>query len=117
MIKGIAFLFLTLLSPLLLKAQSLSAPPVERVVEIRNFSNEKHISLLTQLLNNVSEGSEIVLSCEEQGWVVFKLDPNEIHDDIALATILKSSGLEFFIKEGATRKEVDVACKGSLKKF
>lgn len=90
---------------------------VEKVVEIKNFTNEKHVQKISQLLNAYSEDSRVVLSCEDQGWVVLKINSIDIPNEDELAGILKLSGFEFTIKSGATMKDVESACTGLKRKF
>jgi hypothetical protein len=115
--KVILFLVFIQFSNLSTLAQSGSGHFVDRVVEINNFTNAKHVSLLTQLLQDYSENSAIILTCEDQGWVVFKIDLDDINGDEQLAAILKSADLQFIIKVGAAKKDVVNACKGELRKF
>jgi len=115
--KVILFLFFLLFINLTVSAQTGGGHFIERVVEIKNFTNAKHVPLLAQLLQDFSENSAIILSCEEQGWVVFKIDLSEMAGDEQLAVILKTAGMEYVIKEGADKKDVVNACKGNLHKF
>ncbi len=115
--KVILFLVFIQFSNLSTLAQPGSGHFVDRVVEINNFTNAKHVSLLTQLLQDYSENSAIILTCEDQGWVVFKIDLDDINGDEQLAAILKSADLQFIIKVGAAKKDVVNACKGELRKF
>jgi hypothetical protein len=59
-----------------------------------------------------------VLTCEDQGWVVFKIDLDDISGDDQLCCHIESPpGLQFLIKVGAAKKDVVNACKGELRKF
>lgn len=115
--KVILFFVINLFFNLSARGQSGGGHYIDRVVEIQSFSNAKHVTFLTQLLQDYSGNSAIVLTCEEQGWVVFKIDLDEISGDDQLSAILKSAGLQFLIKEGAVKKDVVNACKGELHKF
>ncbi len=117
MVRKVILLFLFLLDQSLAKAQAVDGPFVERVIEIKHFNNAKMSPLLEQLIQNYSENSQLILTCESQGWVVIKLDLSELAGAEQLSEILKQSGFEWVIKEGATRKEVSEGCTGVLIKL
>lgn len=90
---------------------------VEKIVEIKNFSNAKHFPLLESLIEEIAPNISVIASCEQKGWVVFKIIEQKSNASDQIATLMKASGLDFIIKEGATMKDVSVACNGEMKNY
>lgn len=109
------FLFLFLL--LTANVQSMHPHEVEKVVEIKNFSISKHLPLFESLIEEIYPNITLIASCERKGWVVFKIIEQKSNASDQIATLMKASGLDFIIKEGATKKDVSVACNGEMKNF
>lgn len=87
------------------------------VLEVKNFSNQKHVQLINQALGNSLGASTVIAACEENSWVVLRLDLNFYNDPSQLLNLLKSTGIEYIIKDGATAVEVSTACKGAMQQF
>ncbi len=98
-------------------AQNAGGNFTEKVIEIKNFSNVKHAQLIAGVLDQYAEGSSLMLACEEQGWVVLRINLTEVKDDEQLEVVLKLTGLECIVKNDASRKDVSAACKGDLTKY
>jgi len=107
------FFFLFLLCTA--NVQSMHPHEVEKVVEIVNFSPSKHLPLLEIAIESTSPNVTLIASCEQKGWVVFKIMEQKINADQQIGLLMKASGLDFIIKEGATLKEVSIACNSELK--
>lgn len=90
---------------------------VEKVVEIKNFSPAKHLPLIENLIEELAPNIAVVASCEQKGWVVFKIIEQKSGASDQIATLMKVSGLDFIIKEGATMKDVSVVCNGEMKNY
>lgn len=87
------------------------------VLEIKNFSQQKHVQPINAALSAAFGTSSIVSYCEISGWVVLNLDLNHYRSTESLLEVLKPTGLEFYVKEGATASQVSQACKGEIKQF
>lgn len=87
------------------------------VLEVKNFSNQKHVQLINNALSGSLGESHVVASCEMNGWVVLELDLNHYRNADQLLELLKPGGFEFIVKEGATAAEVTTACKGATQQF
>jgi hypothetical protein len=90
---------------------------VDVVLEITHFSQQKHLSLVSNALEEVSPDSKIALVCPDKGWLVVELNLDQIANENQLESILKPTGLGVLIKTGATRKQVMDACGGDLVKL
>lgn len=90
---------------------------VEKVVEIKNFNNAKHFPLLESLMEEIAPNISVIAFCEQKGWVVFRIIEQKSNATDQISMLLKASRLDFIIKEGATMKDVSVACNGEMKNF
>ncbi|MBK9636445.1 MAG: hypothetical protein IPO63_00980 [Bacteroidetes bacterium] len=109
------FIFLFLLFTA--KVQSMDPHEVEMVVEIKNFNASKHLPLLENLIEATSPNIMVIASCEQKGWVVFKIIEQKFNVNDQIELLMKASGLDFIIKEGATKKDVSIACNEPVYKF
>lgn len=89
----------------------------EVVLEIKNFSHQKHLQLINSTLKEAFGESHVASFCNANGWVVLYLDPHYYKSKEQLHQLLKPVGLEYFVKEGATAYEVETACKDVIKKY
>ncbi|MBK7965801.1 MAG: hypothetical protein IPK10_11290 [Bacteroidetes bacterium] len=90
---------------------------VEIVVEIKNFSATKHLPLLGSVIEATAPHVLIIASCDQKGWVVFKLIEQKLNVNDEVEFLMKASGLDFIIKEGATKKDVTIACNNGIKNY
>jgi hypothetical protein len=90
---------------------------VDVVLEITHFSQQKHLSLLSNALEEVSPDSKIALVCPDKGWLVVELNLDQIANENQLENIFKPTGIGILIKTGATRKQVMDACEGDIVKL
>jgi hypothetical protein len=90
---------------------------VDVVLEIAHFSQQKHLSLLSNALEEVSPDSKIALVCPDKGWLVVELNLDQIANENQLENIFKPTGIGILIKTGATRKQVMDACEGDIVKL
>lgn len=86
----------------------------EVVLEISDFSLEKHTPMINFTMKPSLGESYISLVCEANGWVVLALDLNSGATEEQLLTMLKPTGISFLIKKDATAEQVKSACKGPL---
>lgn len=87
------------------------------VLEVKNFSHQKHGQEINQALKVSFGESRIVAYCELNSWIVLDLDLNYYKTREQLFETLKPYGFEYFIKDGASATEVELACKESIKKY
>jgi hypothetical protein len=109
------FLFLFLL--LTANVQSMNPHELEVVVEIKNFSSLKHLPLLESIIEASAPNILVVAACEQKGWVVLRIIEQKHNAKDQIALLMKTSGLDFIIKEGATMKDVSIACNDEVKYY
>jgi hypothetical protein len=86
----------------------------EVVIEVQNFTGLKHVPLINEAFSESWGESYVYMSCENSGWVVLRLDESANTSSSHLLEALKTTGIVFTIKEGATATQVSNACNGQV---
>lgn len=88
----------------------------EAVIEVRNFTEEKMLPALNQLLKD--EGAvEISGYCIGQDLVVFSYDNKEFNSSQDVVIFLQDKGYIAYLKENMTPEQVISVCKSPFKKI
>ena len=116
LIVGFAF-FLLLNSPIRVFAQTDFPHGLDVIVEIKKFNQEKHLSIISQSLVAYSSNSLVKNVCNWSGWILIRIDEEQISGPKVLLDILKNAGFEVEWKEGATLSDLTIACKEPVYKF
>lgn len=116
LLVGFAF-FLLLNCPNRVLAQSNFTHTLDVIVEIKKFNHEKHLSIITQSLEDYSSNSLVKNVCNWSGWILIRIDQNQISDPNFLLAILKNVGFEVEWKEGATLSDLTITCKEPVYNF
>lgn len=110
-LKIVLFLLLFFTGPLF------AGEPVhyaEVVIEVKGFSGVKHVPLINEAFSESWGESYVYMTCEASGWIVLRLDESANTSSNHLLEALKSTGIVFTIKDGATASQVSNACNGQV---
>ena len=110
-------LFLLLNCPNRVFAQTNFPHSLDVIVEIKKFNQEKHLSIVAEALDAYSSNSIVKNVCSWSGWILIRIDEDQISDPNFLLDILKEAGLEVEWKEGATLSDLSITCKEPVYKF
>ncbi len=116
LIVGFAF-FLLLICPIRVFAQTTFPHSLDVIVEIEKFNQEKHLSIIAQSLEAYSSNSLVKNVCNWSGWILIRIDEDQISGPNVLLDILKNAGFEVEWKEGATLSDLTITCKEPVYKF
>lgn len=86
----------------------------EVVIEVKGFSGVKHVPLINEAFSESWGESYVYMTCEASGWIVLRLDESANTSSNHLLEALKSTGIVFTIKDGATASQVSNACNGQV---
>ena len=98
-----------------MQAQSLPERNVDAVIELKNFSEEKMLPALNQLLKKNS-GLKIQGYCLGQDLVVFTFDEKKFTSSKDVSIFLEDNGYIAYLKENMNSSEVIANCKSPYKK-